>query len=98
MAQAYQVLERLNETAQQAERIPLPSPRTFRRKVREAMGTEIEYARGGSAGYRDHQLYLRNDYPHRMHSVLLDHTELPIFVVPPGTRPRSSPGSPPSWT
>jgi putative transposase len=84
MAQAYQVLERLNETAQQAERIPLPSPRTFRRKVREAMGTEIEYARGGSAGYRDHQLYLRNDYPHRMHSVLLDHTELPIFVVPRG--------------
>jgi putative transposase len=84
MAQAYRLLEELNATAKPAERIPLPSQRTFRRKVREEMGTDIEYARLGSAGYRDHQLYLRNDYPHRMHSVLMDHTELPIYVVPRG--------------
>ncbi|MBN1093444.1 transposase [Blastococcus sp. TML/M2B] len=75
LAQAYQLL---------AGSMSLPSESTFRRCVRAAMGSQIEYARGGSAGYRDHQLYLRNDYPHRMHSVLLDHTELPIFVVPRG--------------
>ncbi len=75
LAQAYQLL---------ASQMVLPSERTFRRLVRAEMGNQIEYARGGSAGYREHQLYLRNDYPHRMHSVLLDHTELPIFVVPRG--------------
>ena len=75
LAQAYELL---------AKTLPLPSERTFRRHVRAAMGNQIEYARGGSAGYREHQLYLRNDYPHRMHSLLLDHTELPIFVVPRG--------------
>jgi putative transposase len=75
LAQAYQLL---------ADTMPLPSERTFRRQVRAAMGNQIEYARGGSASYREHQLYLRNDYPHRMHSVLLDHTELPIYVVPRG--------------
>ena len=98
MALAYRLLERLNATAKPAERIPLPSQRTFRRKVREEMGTEIEYARHGSAGYRDHQLYLRNDYPHRMHSVLLDHTELPIYVVPRGHKTAVKPWITASWT
>ena len=50
MAQAYRLLEELNATAKPAERMPLPSQRTFRRKVREEMGTDIEYARLGSAG------------------------------------------------
>jgi putative transposase len=77
LAQAYQLL---------AKTMPLPSERIFRRRVRAEMGNQIDYARGGSAGYREHQLYLRNDYPHRMHSLLLDHTELPIFVVPRGLK------------
>lgn len=74
MAQAYKLLQR--------QGVALPSARTFRRQVSAEMGGQLAYARLGSAGYRDSQVYLRNDYPHRMHSVLLDHTELPIYVVP----------------
>jgi putative transposase len=75
MAQAYVLLK---------GQMSLPSERTFRRHVRAEMGSQLVYARGGSADYRDKQVYLRNDYPHRMHSVLLDHAELPIYVVPRG--------------
>jgi putative transposase len=76
MSLAYKTLENAGES--------LPSLRTFRRRVTAELGSQLAYARGGSAMFRDHQIYLRNDYPHRMHSVLLDHTELPIFVVPRG--------------
>ena len=63
----------------------VPSLSTFKRHVIAAMGTDqIAYARGGSAKYRDAQVYLRRHVPHRMHTIELDHTELPIYVVPRG--------------
>jgi putative transposase len=74
---AYRLLERKG--------FALPSLRTFRRRVLETMGTDqLVYARRGSGRYRDATVYLKNEYPHRMHSVLLDHTECPIWVVPRG--------------
>lgn len=63
----------------------LPSVRTFQRLVHHVMGTDqIAYAKHGSRGYRDAQVYLTNSYPHRMSDLLLDHTELPIYVIPTG--------------
>jgi putative transposase len=64
---------------------PVPSVSTFRRHVIAAMGTDkLAYAREGSAKFRDAQIFLHRDVPHRMHSIELDHTELPIYVVPRG--------------
>lgn len=66
-------------------KVPLPSLSTFKRHVKKQMGTDqLAYARGGSAAYRDHQVYMASDYPHRLYAVLMDHTELPIWVVPQG--------------
>ncbi|MCD4532506.1 transposase family protein [Nocardioides sp. cx-169] len=63
----------------------LPSVRSFQRLVNRTMGTDqLAYAKHGSRGYRDAQVYLSNTYPHRMSDLLLDHTELPIYVVPSG--------------
>ena len=63
----------------------LPSLRSFQRLVNRVMGTDqLAYARRGSAGYRDAQVYLANHYPHRMSDLLLDHTEMSIYVVPTG--------------
>jgi putative transposase len=77
LAGAYRLLAR--------QGLPLPSLSTFQRHVVRTMGTDqLAYARKGSAGYRDAQVYLQQQYPHRMHTVQLDHTELPIFVVPRG--------------
>ena len=79
-------MSELNADREQAERSRCPARAPSGGRSARRWAPSIEYARGGSAGYRDHQLYLRNDYPHRMHSVLLDHTELPIYVVPRGHR------------
>ncbi|MGB3763760.1 MAG: Mu transposase C-terminal domain-containing protein [Ornithinimicrobium sp.] len=63
----------------------LPSVRTFQRLVNRTMGTgQLAYAKLGSRGYRNAQVYLSNTYPHRMSDLLLDHSELPIYVVPRG--------------
>ncbi len=79
MAAAHRLL------AQTRPKLQLPSLRTFQRRVNRELGTgQLTYARRGSAGYRDAQVYLTNDYPHRMSDLLLDHTELPIYVVPTG--------------
>jgi len=67
------------------EGVEVPSESRFKRKVKAALGTaQIAYAKKGSVGFRDSQAYLASGYPHRMHTVQLDHTELPIWVVPRG--------------
>jgi len=69
----------------QAEGVPVPSLRTFRRRMVREMGTLLlAYAKHGSAGARDKQVYLKGQHQHRMHTVQLDHTEMPIYVVPRG--------------
>ncbi|RYP86865.1 hypothetical protein EKO23_07785 [Nocardioides guangzhouensis] len=71
--------------ARQCPGIKLPSVRTFQRLVLREMGTDqLAYAKHGSRGFRDAQVYLNNTYAHRMSDVLLDHAELPILVVPNG--------------
>lgn len=63
----------------------VPSPSTFRRRVLAKLGTaQLAYAKHGSVGFRDAQAYLSTQTPHRLHTVELDHTELPIWVVPRG--------------
>jgi putative transposase len=70
----------------------LPSLSTFQRKVRKRMGSaQLAYATGGSKAFRNTRVYLRNNYPNRLHSVLLDHTELPIWVVPRGHKQAQKP-------
>ena len=70
----------------------VPSVRTFQRHVVEQLGTgQLAYARLGSAGFRNTQVYLKNHYGHRMHSVLLDHTEMPLWVVPRGYKQAQKP-------
>ncbi len=79
LAQARRLLERGGKRA--------PSESTFKRKVISALGTDqLAYARKGSGGFRDAQAYLASEYPHRLHTVQLDHTELPIWVVPRGSK------------
>ena len=77
LAQAHRLLQRNG--------VAVPPETTFKRRVIEALGTaQLAYAKHGSKGFRNAQVYLASRYPHRMHSVLLDHTELPIWVVPRG--------------
>lgn len=65
--------------------LAVPPLRTFRRQITREMGTgQLAYARGGSTAFRDRQVYLKMKHPHRMHTIQLDHTELPIYVVPRG--------------
>jgi putative transposase len=79
LAQAWRILERAG--------LDVPSLTTFKRQVITALGTaQIEYARGGSARFRDYQVYLASNHLHRLHTVQLDHTELPIWVVPRGSK------------
>lgn len=69
----------------QAEGVAAPSLRTFRRRMVREMGTGLlAYARGGSAAFRNKQVYLKVQHQHRLHTIQLDHTELPIWVVPRG--------------
>jgi putative transposase len=77
LAQAHRMLRR--------QGVALPSLSTFKRRVIRELGTaQMAYARGGTAAFRDAQVYLKQSYQHRMNSLLLDHTELPIYVVPRG--------------
>lgn len=63
----------------------LPSVRHFRRVVTREMGTlMLEYAKGGSKRARDFNVYLATEQVPRNHTWELDHTELPIWVVPNG--------------
>lgn len=79
LARAYRLLE--------SRDVDLPSLSTFKRHVTASLGTaQLAYAKKGSAGFRDAKAYLASRYPHRLHTVLLDHTELPIWVVPRGTK------------
>ncbi|WP_231123962.1 Mu transposase C-terminal domain-containing protein [Nocardioides sambongensis] len=65
--------------------LQLPSIRTFRRVVHRVMGSgQLAYAREGTQGYRNAQVYLSNSYPHRLSDLLMDHSELPLYVVPNG--------------
>ncbi len=65
----------------------VPSLSTFKRHIRSELGTaQIAFAKGGTQPLRNKSVYLTNNYPHRLHSVLLDHTELPIYVIPTGHR------------
>jgi putative transposase len=88
MAAAYRMIKRqLKAEAEDGNPVTLrlPSLRTFQRHVVAQMGTaQLAYARHGSKGFRDAQVYLQQRYAHRMHTVLMDHTELPIYVVPRG--------------
>lgn len=65
----------------------LPSLRHFSRCVLQQMGTSsIEYARGGSVTGRETQIYLPMRSVTRGHTLELDHTELPIWVIPDRTK------------
>jgi putative transposase len=66
-------------------RTDLPCVRHFRRVVTGAMGTlMLAYAQGGARRARDFKVYLSTEKVHRNHTWELDHTELPIWVVPHG--------------
>jgi putative transposase len=70
----------------------VPSLSTFRRKVIDAMGaTQMAYAKDASTRARVSKVYLKRAPENRGYSYLLDHTELPIYVIPDGystaTRP-----------
>lgn len=78
IAGAYDLLRRMGKAG-------LPSVRHFRRAVAKQMGTlELAYARGGSKKARDFTVYLPTEVVRRNHTWELDHTELPIWVVPAG--------------
>jgi putative transposase len=66
-------------------RTDLPSVRHFRRRVTAEMGTlMIQYAKKGSRAVRESRVHLTNEVEHRCHTYQMDHTELPIWVVPRG--------------
>lgn len=63
----------------------LPGVRHFRRAVTHQLGTlMLAYAGGGSKRARDFTVYLPTEAVPRNHTWELDHTELPIWVVPCG--------------
>lgn len=65
---------------------PLPSLSTFRRRVWEHLGAHsIAVARKGPKVAREVRVHLPSEREERGASYLLDHTELPIFVIPDGT-------------
>jgi putative transposase len=76
IARAYRQLERDGQEN-------LPTLRQFQRIVNKEMGTlMLGYARGGSQFARQFNTYLKTKGVHRNHTWELDHTELPIWVVP----------------
>jgi putative transposase len=78
IAGAYRQLERDGHES-------LPTLRQFQRIVNKEMGTlMLSYARGGSQFARQFKVYLKTKVVHRNHTWELDHTELPIWVVPHG--------------
>lgn len=79
----------LAKARRQLERagVTVPSDPHFRRVVAAQLGTDqLAYAKRGSAGFRDTQAYLKSHFPHRNHTVQLDHSELQILVVPRGSK------------
>jgi len=80
LASAHRMLDR-------GGRDDLPSGRHFARSVVAQMGTtSLEYARGGSVTTRETQIYLPMAKVPRGHTLELDHTELPIWVIPDKTK------------
>lgn len=78
IAAAYNHLTRMGRTG-------LPSVRHFLRVVTREMGTlMLGYAQGGAKKARDFKVYLATEKVPRNHTWELDHTELPIWVVPHG--------------
>lgn len=68
-----------------AKQRPVPSIRTLRRRIASEMtSAERAFARHGSPGLRSAQQYLHADYGGRLDTVQLDHTQLPVLVVPRG--------------
>jgi putative transposase len=70
---------------EQMGREDLPSVRHFLRVVNGELGSlMLAYAQGGAKKARDFKVYLATETVHRNHTWELDHTELPIWVVPHG--------------
>lgn len=70
----------------------LPSLSTFRRQVLDTMGgAKIAYAKDGSRRARISRVHLKRSRETRAYSYLLDHTELPLFAIPDGTRTAQRP-------
>lgn len=68
-------------------RTDLPGPRQFARAINSQIDTlTLAYARHGSSGARDAKIYLATEQVPRNHTWELDHTELPIYVIPHGTK------------
>ena len=67
-----------------------PSRRTLQRAItRELSPGERAYAARGTAGWREHVVYLRHEAPHRAAVYEADHKELAIEVLAPrAVRPR----------
>lgn len=72
---------------QLAQQRPMPSFRTFARAIQQQVDAATKaYAKGGSLAVRDAQLYLPMEKVPPGHTYEFDHTELPIWVIPKGTR------------
>lgn len=65
----------------------LPCRRQFARAIVAQVDTHtLTYARKGSSGARNVKIYLQTEVVPRNHTWELDHTELPIWVIPQGTK------------
>ncbi|KRF29462.1 Mu transposase C-terminal domain-containing protein [Phycicoccus sp. Soil802] len=70
----------------------VPSLSTFRRRVLAAMSSHaLAVAKAGPRASRDARVHLPREVEERGATYLLDHTELPIWVVPEGYRTASRP-------
>lgn len=70
----------------------IPSLSTFRRRVVETVGSHgLAVAKRGTVAAREVRVHLPGEEYERGETYLLDHTELPIYVVPEGTRTASRP-------
>lgn len=71
---------------------PVPSLSTFRRRVLAGMSSHaLAVAKAGPRASRDARVHLPREVEERGATYLLDHTELPIWVVPEGHRTASRP-------
>lgn len=64
----------------------VPSRRTFHRRWQATEPTVRAYATDGADGLKAHQLYTRWQAEERNHTWNIDHEELPVWVVPTGSR------------
>lgn len=70
----------------------IPSLSTFRRRVVETVGSHgLAVAKRGTVAAREVRVHLPGEEYERGETYLLDHTELPIYVVPEGMRTASRP-------